>query len=679
MENCFVLYSCDGSYAPIISNNTDLSAYTNSFVSIIITAPYIVPSTCFYVLSLGVIDCDVTYDIIVDPDIPCDCGTLCYFVDIEGEYYDTIYVRNNNEIVVDQFQTGITANFCSKIYPVFDYTGTTKVKIMGTCVGDVCPPTIPSVKRTNECDVTTIFPMYVECLTQAPTNQYTFDGSVQLLVTGGTPPYTIFWEIGSYAPALTNLGAGDYNAQITDYYGDFVINTTCVLTAETVTYSAMCFVLESKTSTQYLTIQPSGVKNSKPYYVISNGLISVGIVFWDGQTNTWVFCQTFDCNPNQLYAYLDNNDGPYPTTDTLLMYEWEDGTNLNYTFSESYVGPCSLPIIPKTYPNLCLFLLVRSSGEDPVEQIQIDLGYNSIVNGQPSWESSDNQYYLYWNTGATPNQWVITGYSNNSQIVNYNAAEPPISNWQNFGDATLYTVSVLSGSCSADSLVGFNAVVNDAVCDNSGTIMITAYGGTPPYQYSINYGQTYQNSPYFQNLAPGNYGVRVIDSNGVTEQNLISVLSTPPVTYQLGFAYTIGGAFQINAPTLPAGITITFDLVHTGVLTYYPNTLIVQPTYNNFTTITGVGLMTPYNNLNSFSFVSGPCSLTSPIYKNQEYRVYKNTLTIGSNGVISGSTTNTIINAPSGPCTFAGGTYTLQLANLRVNGCDCCSVEVIGF
>lgn len=677
MENCYVLYSCDGSYEPIISNNQELSGYTNDFVSITILSPFVEPSTCFYVLSLGDIECDITYDIEVNPEVECNCGTLCYFVDYGDEIYDTIYVRNNNNIAVQQFPTGTTVNFCSRIYPYFDYTGTTKVKIMGQCVGDVCPPTIPTIKRTNECDVLTIFPMDVTCLIQEPTNQYTFDGSAQLLITGGTPPYTIFWEIGSYAPALTNLSTGEYNARVVDYYGDFIIDTTCVLTAQTITYSAMCFVLESKTGNVYITSEAAGVKNTKPYYVISNGLISLGLVFWDGDSNTWVFCQTFDCNSNQYYAYLDNNGGDYPTTDTMLMYEWQEGTSDDYIFTESYIGPCSIPVIPKTYGDLCLFLLVRSASDDPFEQQQYTMSYVSDVNDQPSWESSGGQYYLYWNTGSTPNQWIITGYSNNSQIVNYNSQTPPLSNWQNFGDISLYNVAVLSGSCSDESLVGFTISTNKATCGQDGSIMITPYGGTPPYQYSINFGQTYQNSPYFQNLGPGNYGVKIIDSNGVAEQSSVTLLSTPGVTYQIGFGYTIGGTFQINAPTLPAGVTITFDLVHIGTLTYYPNTVLVQPVYNNFTTITGVGLMTPFNSLNSFSSVSGPCSVPTLIFKNQEYRVYKNTLTIGSNGIISGSTSNNIINAPSGPCTFAGGTYTLQLANLKVNGCDCCDVEIL--
>jgi hypothetical protein len=48
--------------------------------------------------------------------------------------------------------------------------------------------------------------MGVECFVQQPSSDVTFDGATTLVVTGGTPPYTIFWEMGSFAPSLTNLG-----------------------------------------------------------------------------------------------------------------------------------------------------------------------------------------------------------------------------------------------------------------------------------------------------------------------------------------------------------------------------------------------------------------------------------------------------------------------------------------
>ena len=49
---------------------------------------------------------------------------------------------------------------------------------------------------------------------------------------------------------------------------------------------------------------------------------------------------------------------------------------------------------------------------------------------------------------------------------------------------------------------------------NDGSIDITAGGGTPAYQYSINNGATYQPGNVFNNLPVGNYFVKVKDANG---------------------------------------------------------------------------------------------------------------------------------------------------------------------
>lgn len=109
-------------------------------------------------------------------------------------------------------------------------TTTTTIPVTTTTTTYVPVPNIP-LEPTNECDVITIFPMGVECFTINPTNTETFDGAASLVITGGTPPYEIFWETGSIGTTITNLGVGDYSATITDSYGDFIINTTCELTA----------------------------------------------------------------------------------------------------------------------------------------------------------------------------------------------------------------------------------------------------------------------------------------------------------------------------------------------------------------------------------------------------------------------------------------------------------------
>lgn len=56
----------------------------------------------------------------------------------------------------------------------------------------------------------------------------------------------------------------------------------------------------------------------------------------------------------------------------------------------------------------------------------------------------------------------------------------------------------------------------DANCfgANNGQIIISASGGTPPYQYSINGGSSWQAGNTFSNLPPANYTIAVKDSKG---------------------------------------------------------------------------------------------------------------------------------------------------------------------
>lgn len=72
--------------------------------------------------------------------------------------------------------------------------------------------------------------------------------------------------------------------------------------------------------------------------------------------------------------------------------------------------------------------------------------------------------------------------------------------------------------------VDFNVVL--CYGDSSGEIIISATGGTAPYEYSIEGGANYQSSVAFTSLPAGTYAVRVRDDNGCTDE--ISVDITQP-------------------------------------------------------------------------------------------------------------------------------------------------------
>ena len=675
VENCYILYSCDGSYDPIISNNSGLSGYSSSFVSITINDLSITPDTCFYVLELGVIECDPTYDIIINTGVVCDPQCYCYFIRSINEDTDVTYVNCDDQIVVDTLVGGFTYNICSKIYPQFDSETQIPLKLTDICQNGQCPPTIPTVKPTNECDVITIFPMGVECFVQQPSSDVSFDGATALVITGGTPPYTIFWEMGSFAPALTNLGVGEYTATITDYYNDFTAVTTCVLTAETTTYSDMCFIVTgiALNTPVYVSTESLGLKNGKPYYKIQYGATTYGYVSWDQSNGYWVFCNDLQCQGtpfNKLEV-----SGLYPVNGS---NSWVKLMNTDLFIVDSYVGTCQIPITPKINPQLCVTLTSTLSNNNfGTEITQIQMNPSGNINGLPSWTSVTDQYLIYWNTGSTPSQWVMTGYTNPLvSLVNNDPSDPPLSNWQVFGSPSVTGMAVVEGLCSEDYTISVNAIVNNALCGVNGSITVQAYGGDAPYQYSIDGGLTYQPSPIFNGLNNGTYSPTVQDSNSVIGTlPPVQILSIPATNYTLTLSvnYTTN-AFTITSPTLPVGTTITFDLIQNSLFNYYPITIVPVPTYNNITTVNGYGpLVLTNTTTNTYPF-GGACE--GNIIVNQLNNQYSSTITIGSNQTITGSVTNIVNNQPFRKCTGANGSYTLTITNGVINNCECCTLTL---
>ena len=535
---------------------------------------------------------------------------------------------------------------------------------------------IRSTNRPNECDVITIFPLGVSCAVQQPSSDISFDGAAALIITGGTPPYTIFWEVGSFAPALTNLGVGAYQATVTDYYKDFTAITTCVLTAETTTFSGVCFVVSGvvEDNLVYISTNSLGLKNGKPYYKLQYGITELGYVFWSQSQDVWIFCESLDCQ-GSFYESL-NNSGLYPSGDTWLV-----SGSTNYFIEESYPGNCNLPFTPKVNGPLCATLVVRSTKIGQLtDAIQIDLDPGTNINGQPSWSSSTGQYLVYWNTGSTPPQWTMTGYSDPSVLlINNDPSDPPISNWQVLGSPNVNSLDIINGQCSTAYTVSVSANVNNAVCGTNGSIIVSASGGQTPYQYSIDNGLTYQTSPIFNGLTPNNYAVFVRDVN-TTIGSVANVIvgNTPSVTYNLtlNVNYSLN-TFSITTPVLPAGVTVTFDLVHSSIFSYYPTTLSPLPTYNNITTITGTGPMTLSNTSFNTYPLGGPCTSDGAITVTQQNNTYMNTITMGSNQTVSGTITNSVINNPTGPCEFAAGYYQLTITNNSINNCSCCVLNVV--
>lgn len=92
------------------------------------------------------------------------------------------------------------------------------------------PSNSPVVISQNDCEVFTLFEMGLICNPiTIPTSASSLDGSLSVLVTGGTAPYSFYWPKGQRNQTLTNISGGTYEVTVIDYYGDYTATTVCGL------------------------------------------------------------------------------------------------------------------------------------------------------------------------------------------------------------------------------------------------------------------------------------------------------------------------------------------------------------------------------------------------------------------------------------------------------------------
>lgn len=76
-------------------------------------------------------------------------------------------------------------------------------------------------------------------------------------------------------------------------------------------------------------------------------------------------------------------------------------------------------------------------------------------------------------------------------------------------------------------IITVDNITNPLACLSFGSITVTASGGFPPYQYSLN-GAPGQSTGSFANLSPGTYSVAVVDLKKCTVTKASIVINAPP-------------------------------------------------------------------------------------------------------------------------------------------------------
>ena len=419
----------------------------------------------------------------------------------------------------------------------------------------VTPSNSPVFRPKNECDVVTLFDMGIQCNSLAiPTSSTSNDGILAIQVTGGTAPYSFYWEGGQRTQTLVGIPTGNYEVTVVDYYGDYTATTVCGL-----------FEL-SPTPTSTITPTP---------------------------TNT-----------------------PAPV-----------------------------------YPNLCLIYVSPTISYGP---IQFTWNGNSAnFNGKPTWSATYNQTQLDIEWSTQNSRWEIQGWTLTVGIpVSVNTSNVPDSGWSIAGGQQAQ-LSMTQGNCPAYLPLQSVPTSQNTTCPaiSNGSITLVANYGVPPYQYSINNGQTYQQSNVFQGLSPSTYTVITKDSANNTLSSQVSI-----TTLGQNSNYTIGvvvdnevnlgpgsvmADWRVNInPPLPFGTTISFLLSVNTIKGYYlPGT----GTINGTTVVKKNNLNVGIVGQSSTPLVNAPRAFCSPYTSGTTTITTTYSITMGHNDVVSGTSLSDLV------------------------------------
>ncbi|NNC94038.1 MAG: T9SS type B sorting domain-containing protein [Chitinophagales bacterium] len=362
------------------------------------------------------------------------------------------------------------------------------------------------------------------------------DGSIDITVSGGVPPYEFIWSTGDTTEDIYGLSAGSYF--LTVIGADSCISTTNGILINDI---GLAIVLNSMNhvscsgfndgSIDIGTIGGSGPiaynwsngMTTEDISSLSPGLYSVIVMDSLGCSDTssiWLISQptplvvnidtiqNLTCpSSNQAVLYAQVSGGVMP-----YNYIWSNGQS-NDTISNLNEGSYTVTI---TDLNGCIE--TDTATISPQSNVSVfvngtNIQCNGMANGSAVVSVNNSLgYTVNWSNGQATD--TITGLSSGSYMV---------------------TVSDTSGCVILDTIqiteplpIGNQSSQADPSCFSfsDGSIQLQPSGGTPAYSVNWSNGSTQQN---IQNLSAGSYQVTISDANGCLDTDTIILVDPLPV------------------------------------------------------------------------------------------------------------------------------------------------------
>lgn len=328
------------------------------------------------------------------------------------------------------------------------------------------------------------------------------DGSIDLSIMNGTPPYTIDWNDDTYdgLNMLTELSAGTYSVVITDALGCSTTNSATINepAALQITCSEQSPATTVGGTNGVGSIELSG--GTAPYTGTYTGPISGSIAAFTA---------------NQLINGLSAGSYQIDIVDT-------NGCPIS----------CTLQI---TEPVCTIGLNLTGANPSCANTADgsIDL---EIINGQAPLN-------INWDNDTYDGQTNLTGLSAGTYLVTVTDAV----GCSDMGSITLSAPAALQLTCTEDSPV-------TTVGGSDGVAQITASGGTPPYTATYSgpasgSSPTFSNDILLNNLMAGLYDVVLTDANGCM-QTCSFVITDPSCIMSLNLSATNLSCFNAADGTI---------------------------------------------------------------------------------------------------------------------------------
>ncbi len=360
------------------------------------------------------------------------------------------------------------------------------------------------------------------------------NGSIEASVYGGVPPYQFLWNTGDSTALIDSLSPGTYVLTVTDAGGCSLIDSALVLAFDCneLSVNAQITDVSCAGSCEGQVTISSIMGGFAPYtFLWSNGDQATTADSLCAGTVFVTITDSLNCSITDTFSI-----GEPPTLQLILTATDETGFGFQNGTASAFASGGTPP-----------YTYTWSTGDTTAQIFNLAPGWYTLTltdaHGCTQTDSIEIAQFVCPNMSGQYQLTVPTCHDacdGAISVIAMSAATPPISYLWSTGDTTatvqllcagIYALTVTDSlNCTyLDSIlvaappplvVSATSTPETAYQANDGTATVQASGGTPPYSYLWNTGDTTQQ---IGPIAPGVYSVTVTDVHGCTDSTEVVI------------------------------------------------------------------------------------------------------------------------------------------------------------